>query len=961
MLDKQVKIFALDTNDFYYNSELRLHVLNHKLKVEKNNIITKMNGIISGLRRDMDSETVNMIRDSKEKDISSFNFLLYFSEDIRNKCSYYLKLKNVYLPMKKEKIKSSKERLKNKLADKVRINIATNGKDHIRAVRGNSVRDKEGNLKLDKIIAVFESYFTRTAGCITDELTDNFMEVQVYYFDVAKDISYYGFMYNGEKYIYFSSSAGQIRTKKMVFVKENLWNNIKDSIMCGLTYKQINNKGGCNPNKLLAYTSLSCSATDEWKEFDIDKTIVVDDFETEVYGWFDRINTITYEIKREYSHTKIPHCDGAGMMLPNAFGVKQCNKMIRIPWFKGLLGVFDFQRFIKDNNCSPVVKDIYGKEHDVIKEDIQVIFTASQFKMWKYYRSYDEYKENYHKYNCKASFTNPEEEYIKDSKINYQMLQTITDFTDDELYTIVKHSINKAENMCDSISSCKNILGVKDNSMSWYQKCIDLYPDLMNDKYSKVKLRQAKEAVVKRYKAGKIDVEGKYTFVLPDLYAFSEWLFKHESLPKGLLQDGEVYCKLFSSEEVDVLRSPHLYREHCVRKNMYCIQDNLSELRDIYFDTKAIYTSTYDLISKVLAFDVDGDHLMVIGNKDFVNLAKKNVKNVVPLIYDMKKAEPSIINNQVIWKGLNAAFTGSNIGMYSNAISKIWNSGVFTNGSEEDKENAAKAVKWLVCENNHRIDYAKTLYMIKRPKYADDIIRQYTQSKLPHFFIYAKNKKVNQVEKCNNSFVNKLEYMIPNKRLNFRHIGLRKPDLNILMHNPNMEVEIRYKPNGQIDYENSNSVVNMYHSMARVYSTDIIKATNLRNKYYDEHWLYQRHIDPTHMFYDDIAERIRNKFLVTGYTNEEIADILIRYLYDIKDTPRKDLFWLCYGEFVYHNIIWNTQKIKWVKCIDCGDWFVVNNKDNAKIHRCHSCYSIYRKQYVAKKVREHRQNVNKAK
>lgn len=605
MLDKQVKIFALDTNDFYYNSELRLHNLNHTLKVEKNNIITKMNGIISSLKSDLDVKAVDMIRDSKSTDITDFEFLEYFSDEVKEKCNHYLKLKNVYLPMKKKKIKSAKDRLKEKLENRVKANIATNGKDHTRSVRSDAV-SKGGNIKLDKVIAVFESYFTRTAGCPTDELTDNFMEVQVYYFDVAKDISYYGFMYNGEKYIYFSSSAGQIRTKKMVFIKKSLWDRIHSNIMCGLTYKQINNAGGCNPNKLLAYTSLSCSATDEWNEFDIDKTIVVNDFETEVYGWFDRINTVTYEIKREYSHTSIPHCDGAGMMLPNAFGVKQCNKMVRIPWFKGLLGCFDFKRFIQDNQCSPVVKDIYGKEHDILKEDIQVIFTASQFKMWKYYKSYEEYKDNYHKYGCKASYTNPEEEYIKDSKINYQMLQTITDFTEDELETIAQHSINKAENMCDSISSCKNILGAKDNDegLSWYQKCISIYPDLMNDKYSKAKLKQAKDAVVKRYKAGKLDVEGKYTFVLPDLYAFSEWLFKHEEKPKGLLQDGEVYCSLFKSDEVDVLRSPHLYREHCIRKNLYCSTDNLSELRSLYFDTKAIYTSTYDLISKVLAFDM---------------------------------------------------------------------------------------------------------------------------------------------------------------------------------------------------------------------------------------------------------------------------------------------------------------------------------------------------------------------
>lgn len=257
--------------------------------------------------------------------------------------------------------------------------------------------------------------------------------------------------------------------------------------------------------------------------------------------------------------------------------------------------------------------------------------------------------------------------------------------------------------------------------------------------------------------------------------------------------------------------------------------------------------------------------------------------------------------------------------------------------------------------------YAKTLYMIKRPRFADDIIKQYTQSKLPHFFIYAKNKNINQVEKCNDSFVNRLEYIIPNKRLNFKHIGLRKPDLNILMHNPNIKVDIRYKSNGKIDYENSNPVIAKYSHVTKTYGTDIIRATNRMNKFLSNTWNAgeKTHSDTrTNMFYGDVILNIRDELAKTGYTNEEVADILIKYLYDIKDTARKDLFWLCYGEYVYHNIIWNTQKVKWVKCIDCGDWFIVNNKDNAKIHRCHQCYSKYRKQYIAKKVKEYRQKVN---
>ena len=66
------------------------------------------------------------------------------------------------------------------------------------------------------------------------------------------------------------------------------------------------------------------------------------------------------------------------MMLPS---VMTKNTMFRAPWIKGLLGVFDFRTFIEENNYSPIITDIYGEDHDIIAEDIRVIFTKSQFKM----------------------------------------------------------------------------------------------------------------------------------------------------------------------------------------------------------------------------------------------------------------------------------------------------------------------------------------------------------------------------------------------------------------------------------------------------------------------------------------------------------------------------------------------------------------------------------------------------
>ncbi len=470
-------------------------------------------------------------------------------------------------------------------------------KNELRILRKDELND-------NNIISVFESSLTRIIGIKKDELTDALMVVQVYYFDVFKDLSFYGFMYNGEKYKYFTSSAGQIRKKKAVFIKESVWNKVEKTIMCGLTIEKINSKGGNNVNKHLAYMALANSATDQWDEFDIDRCIVVDDFETNVPGEFDFIDETDYSITRKNGVVPITHTDGAGMMLPS---VMTKNTMFRAPWIKGLLGVFDFRTFIEENNYSPIITDIYGEDHDIIAEDIRVIFTKSQFKMYKFYNTWDEYKTYFKQYNCQAGRCNVEEERIKNAKINYQMLQTLTNITDDEIDLLTKKSVAKILNICNSLDTMKDILGITpyNTNMTPFQKAVKIYPALLNDTYAKDIIREIKNSLLKKYRSGKLEINGKYTFLLPDYYAACEYWFGHIETPKGLLADKEVFCWLFKQyDKLDCLRSPHLYKEHAIRFNVAnkAYGERVEKLRK-WFTTNAVYTSTYDLISKILQFD----------------------------------------------------------------------------------------------------------------------------------------------------------------------------------------------------------------------------------------------------------------------------------------------------------------------------------------------------------------------
>lgn len=104
--------------------------------------------------------------------------------------------------------------------------------------------------------------------------------------------------------------------------------------------------------------------------------------------------------------------------------------------------------------------------------------------------------------------------------------------------------------------------------------------------------------------------------------------------------------------------------------------------------------------------DVDGDKSLVVADKTLIAVAERNLKkfDIVPLYYNMRKAEPVHLDNAAIYGGLHAAFVGGNIGIYSNNISKIWNSEVFISGTDEDKRRAIDVIRLLCMENNFVID-----------------------------------------------------------------------------------------------------------------------------------------------------------------------------------------------------------------------------------------------------------------
>lgn len=735
-------------------------------------------------------------------------------------------------------------------------------------------------LKDKNVISLFVSSLTRAIGIEHNQLSEDIFVISVYFFQVFHNIVRDGFIYNGEKYIFLTASAGQIRTKKAVFIKESTFNRIKMRMMCGLTVEEINEAGGTNENKFLAYLALGNSATDVWEDFDIDKSIVVDDFETEIQTEVDHIFA-DYSIKREVTGTVIPHMDGCGIMLDKP------TRMVRAPWVKGLLVHFPFDKFIQEKcDGKATVTDIYGQDHDILAEDIRYIFTKSQFKMYKFYQSWEDYKQKFKQYRCEVCYCNMEEQDIPRARINYQMLQTLTDMTDEEIATLIKETVEEIEAIGNDFQTSMKLIGATsyNKNPSYVQEALMIYPELMRDQYSRDILKETKKSLIKQAKSGRLRVNGKYLFLSPDLYAFCEWLFLGEVNPKGLLQDGEVFTTQFSNgDEVACLRSPHLYREWAIRKNV-----KNEDLNKWFGETKCVYTSCHDLISRILQFDVDGDKSLVIKDKLLTSIAKRNMAGICTLSYDLKKAKVGAISPDNIYHSMTKAYTGGNIGVISNQITKVWNSPNLT----KDYEDALKTVKLFTYINNQVIDYAKTLWKVDPPSEVEEMMKRYTKAKPPYFFIYAKDKKKSQVEPPNNSTMNRICQSIPNNRVKFVKM-CDNFDYRMLMN---------------LDYgfsiSEDNQIVERYNYWNR---HQYLFNTEAENAKQEDMYMFQQ---------------IRKHILEE--TNEDInvvVNTLVMYLYTIKTNNMKKTLWASFGDILVENLKKNTEGLGKV-CEECGDRFI---------------------------------------
>jgi len=781
------------------------------------------------------------------------------------------------------------------------------------------------------IIGVFDSALSRAMNIKIDSFTEDIICIKSKNNKMIEQLILNGFKYKDHKYKYFTSSAGQIRTKKTMWIKESTWERIEKNIMCGLTIDDINEseEQGCNTNKFMAYCALVQSATEEIGEFDIDRCIVVDDFITKIKGKVDYINKNTINKKNfKIEHNKsmdieIEHSDGCGMVLPK---ISKRNFMIRLPWLKGLMASVDFIKWNQEyNNGICKVTDIWGKEWDLIEDNIQYIFSKSQFKMWKYYKNWQEYKNYFKLYICQANKCNEELDFgeFKNKKYNYQMWQTLTDMSRDEVRYFTKFAIKAIDEAYSTREGKLSVLGVnrEEYKLTGLQKILRVYPEFLNDKYCKDKLSSAITKYKNDMRQGKIIINAKRTFILPDVFAWMEYLFCGIKKPKGILKNNQVFCKLYKNQKkLLVNRSPHLWREHPIRENIISMEhDREAKEKLRYFSTNAIYTSIHDLISKLLQFDVDGDEALAVADKKLIFIADRNMKDIRPLYYEMGKAKAERITRESLYKGLKNAWKYGNIGKFSNKLTKLWN-----------HKNIDLDIARIICAlNNWAIDSAKTLEMPRIHKSIRTKLSLVEKLGLPYFFKYVKNNEY-VVEDINDSTVNMFCKEVDNIKFknyiwddcgNFSKYNLLSKNIRLIK----MDDEIIEKYEELVE-----------DMQKRFHKNKEVEKEELANSIYSE----------LNLEFKEFCESCNIRYI-------DAVDMVIKYIYANNKNGRKAFMCEVLTDQILDNLNNNIKKdivnCEYIICSECGKRIKKNSNRQKMCNKC------------AKELRKERDRIRKRK
>ena len=715
---------------------------------------------------------------------------------------------------------------------------------------------------------------------------------------------------------------------------------------------------------------------------DLKKSLIADarEWKREISKTWDTVTLV------KNNENKIAIGDGVGLIRPKIKvktdgklkTVSTTNFVCRMPWTKGLIAVYDFekmlslfqrdkQKYISKENGKEYtlgkyeIIDIWGDVVDV--RNVDMILTGSQLKAWDFYESMNDFATKFEGNECEFSIANMEETTLNNrKKITYQMIQSLGCVcTKEDLEEIASVSFENIKNIGRDEESMLHVLGgdKPESMMTWQQKAFAIYPELLKDKAIQEQMKATKKSLVESAIGGHFELgNAYYSYLIPDLFAFCQIAF---NIPKigdtyGLLKGDDVYCSIFNDDEELVIdRNPALYFEHFYTKN--------ARKEDIgkWFNTKGIYCSANSMMSMILVNDYDGDTGLISNNPRYVDKVKTHIDTYgrLSLGYNLQKADKSVIDNDTMFRGITSAYN-ANIGEISNRISILWNS-LTPSSSEIAKKLTMYCIKVECAYNNQTIDFAKNLFLSEKTnklKKIEEIIMNekvdvliallgYDKEdiselidiidsgvahqmlyeagyelqavgsiKVPYFFTTIKNYPESKVSPLNNSLVNSLREIVPDERIYFDDCvkGVFKWE-NLLSKN-------RFIYDREVD----KPLVRKFNYLHE-YKKDIYDKMSDDDK--------NKNINVNLYIVSELIKSCDTEFDNPHDKKVYIVDILVSYLYKYKHEDKMNTLWNCLGKVLYENLESNIRGTK--RCEVCGKRFEYNKNACKPTLYCSTC------------------------
>ena len=404
-----------------------------------------------------------------------------------------------------------------------------------------------------------------------------------------------GFYFNGRLYKRMSCSASQARVSTVVFVDDEIREELRRRLDNGRDLKH-----PLAPSKYNAYFGLYSSATKEVTKprfciipdyTEIQKVDV--DFVVETGVDEDDIiepRTIDVEFNR---------FDGSGLISPQMAeqwgkdlgeDYTPCQFCIRCAFTKGMVNEFDFIEWCKEENGGNyIIKDIYGKERDL--REIDVILTEGMSKLHDSWDSQESYEEDCEKNGIIWGVTKYAPK--KDKEVlwtNYQFIQTLN-LDEDMVHALCQDTVDYIQGVSydnvyytllfllgENLNS-DSIERFMESSDNYWLKCLILNHNLLNDKYSKEKIRDFIVRKIELACLGKLLTRGNFECIVPDSFAFMQHCTGQKVT--GILPAGHMYCNYWNERnvtKVDTMRSPLThFSEH------YVVDLDKNELTEKWF------------------------------------------------------------------------------------------------------------------------------------------------------------------------------------------------------------------------------------------------------------------------------------------------------------------------------------------------------------------------------------------